>query len=105
MTNSIGNGIIADPSYIFQSVGYSTPAWNEMVIYELHVGSFLFNPNAPSKRGDFESVISKLDYLRDLGINAIQLMPSDEFPGDISWGYNPTDIFAIAQNDGGPNGM
>jgi 1,4-alpha-glucan branching enzyme len=105
MTNSIGNGIIADPSYVFQSTEYSTPAWNEMVIYELHVGSFLFNPNIPSKRGDFDSVISKLDYIRDLGINAIQLMPSDEFPGDISWGYNPAFIFAIEQSYGGPNGM
>ena len=105
MTNSVGNGIIADPSYVFQSVGYSTPAWNEMVIYELHVGSFLFDPNNPSKRGDFDTVIAKLGYLRDLGVNAIQLLPSDEFPGDISWGYNPADIFAIEQIYGGPNGM
>jgi 1,4-alpha-glucan branching enzyme len=105
MTNSVGNGIIADPSYAFQSTGYSTPAWNEMVIYELHVGSFLFDPNIPSKRGDFDTVVAKLGYLRDLGINTIQLLPSDEFPGDISWGYNPADIFAIEQIYGGPNGM
>src|SRR5258708_137787 len=65
MTNSVGNGIIADPSYVFQSVGYSTPAWNEMVIYELHVGSFLFDRNIPSKRGDFDTVIAKLGYLRE----------------------------------------
>jgi 1,4-alpha-glucan branching enzyme len=105
LTNSAGNSVIADPVYVFKSIGYSTPSWNEMVIYELHVGSFAFNQARPGGRGDFDSVVAKLDYLRDLGINAIQLMPSDEFPGDVSWGYNPAYIFAIEQSYGGPNGM
>ena len=105
LTNSIGNGIVADTNYRFETPGYSTPPWNEMVIYELHVGSFLYNPNSQNGRGNFDSVISKLDYLRDLGINVIQLMPSDEFPGDISFGYNPAYIFAIEQIYGGPNGL
>ena len=105
LTNSAGNSIVADPTYVFRSVGYSTPPWNEMVIYEVHVGSFAFDPGSPGGRGDFASVVAKLDYLRDLGINAIQLMPSDEFPGDTSWGYNPAYIFAIEHSYGGPNGM
>jgi 1,4-alpha-glucan branching enzyme len=50
-------------------------------------------------------VIRKLDYLQDLAINAIQLMPSDEFAGDSSWGYNPADIFAIEEAYGGPSGL
>ena len=105
MTNSVGNSIIADPDYLWQSVGYSTPPWNELVIYELHVGSFLFDPAARSTRGNFDTVVNKLDYLQDLGVNAIEVMAADEFPGDISWGYNPAFIFAIEESYGGPNGL
>jgi 1,4-alpha-glucan branching enzyme len=105
MTNSVGNGIVADPDYVWQSTGYSTPPWNELVIYELHVGSFLFDPTSRSGRGNFDTVISKLDYLQDLGINTIEVMAADEFPGDISWGYNPAFIFSIEESYGGPNGF
>jgi 1,4-alpha-glucan branching enzyme len=105
MTNSVGNGIVADPDYVWQSTGYSTPPWNELVIYELHVGSFQFDPASPNRRGNFDTVIGKLDYLQDLGINAIEVMAADEFPGDISWGYNPAFIFSIEQSYGGPNGF
>ena len=105
MTNSVGNGIVADPDYVWQSTGYSTPPWNELVIYELHVGSFQFDPASPNRRGNFDTVIGKLDYLQDLGVNAIQVMAADEFPGDVSWGYNPSFIFAIEESYGGPNGF
>src|SRR5438876_542081 len=64
MTNSVGNSIVAESDYVWQSAGYSTPPWNELVIYELHVGSFLFDPASPNGRGNFDSVISKLDYLQ-----------------------------------------
>jgi 1,4-alpha-glucan branching enzyme len=104
LTNSVGNSVVADPDYIWQSGGYSTPAWNELVIYELHVGSFLFDA-ANNKRGDFDTVASKLDYLADLGVNAVQVMAADEFPLDVSWGYNPSYIFAIESSYGGPNGF
>ena len=79
LTNSVGNSVIAPIDYKWRSQGYSTPPWNELVIYELHVGSFAFDPTTRSGRGDFDTVIAKLDYLAELGINAIQLMPSDEF--------------------------
>src|SRR4051794_3046623 len=105
MTNSVGNSVIADPDYAWTTAEYSAPAWNELVVYELHVGSFLFDGTSRSGRGTFASVISKLDYLRDLGVSAIQLLPADEFPGDISWGYNPAAIFAIEESYGGPNGL
>ena len=59
---------------------------NELVIYELHVGDF-------SSEGTFKGVTEKLDYIRDLGMNAIELMPVQEFPGDRSWGYNPAYFF------------
>ena len=105
MTNSVGNGLIAGTDFVWTHGTYSTPTWNELVIYELHVGSFLFDPASRNGRGNFESVIGKLDYLGDLGVNAVQLLPADEFPGDISWGYNPSQVFAIEESYGGPNGL
>ena len=105
MTNSAGNSIVATTDFHWQAQSWNTPPWNEMVIYELHVGSFLFDPGSSNGRGDFNTVIGKLGYLAALGINTIQVMPSDEFPGTSSFGYNPADIFAIETNYGGPNGF
>ena len=73
LTNSVGNGIVAEHDYEWHDTGYSTPSWNELVIYELHVASFLFDPQSANGRGNFDTVITKLDYLRDLGVSAIQL--------------------------------
>jgi 1,4-alpha-glucan branching enzyme len=103
LTNSVGNSVIAETFFSWQWPGYATPSWNELVIYELHVGSF--NPTASNGRGNFDTVVDKLPYLQELGVNAIQLLPSDEFPGDISMGYNPSYIFAIETAYGGPNGL
>ncbi len=107
ITHSDGNmnSVIAatDDGYVTPS--YSTPSWNEMVIYELHIGSFVFDPTSPRHYGSFAAVIGKLDYLRDLGVNAIEVMAVAEFDGDISWGYNPAYIFAIEDEYGGPNGF
>ena len=77
------------------------PPWDELVIYELHVGTFNDAPGGAP--GGFASVVARLDYLRELGINAIELLPSAEFATDFSWGYNPAHIFAIEQAYGGPN--
>ncbi len=105
MTQSSGNSVVADPNFQWTSTNYTIPRWNELVIYEVHVGTFLFDPASPAKRGTFSTLITKLDYLRELGINAIEVMASGEFPTDISWGYNPSYIFAIESSYGGPNGF
>jgi 1,4-alpha-glucan branching enzyme len=105
LTNSVGNSILIESGAISAIPGYTTPPWNQMVIYELHVGSFRFDPASANGRGDFDTVIGQLDYIADLGVNVIQLLPSDEFPGDVSWGYNPAYIFAIESSYGGPNGL
>ncbi|PWT82252.1 MAG: 1,4-alpha-glucan branching protein [Blastocatellia bacterium] len=97
------NSVIAPSDETYITSGYSTPAWNEMVIYELHIGSFVFDPASPRRMGSFDAAIGKLDYLRDLGINAIEIMAIAEFEGDISWGYNPAYSFAIEDEYGGPN--
>jgi len=105
LTNSVGNSVLAETGAVGATPGYTTPPWNEMVIYELHVGSFKFDPASANGRGDFDTVIGQLDTIADLGVNVIQLLPSDEFPGDVSWGYNPAYIFAIESSYGGPNGL
>jgi 1,4-alpha-glucan branching enzyme len=107
VTNSdqAGNCIIASSDFAWAPAGFATPPWNEMVIYELHVGSFAFDPGNPGDHGSFTSVIDKLDDLADLGVNTIQVMPADEFAGGSSWGYNPSDIFAVENLYGGPAGF
>ncbi|MEA2836973.1 MAG: 1,4-alpha-glucan branching enzyme [Bradyrhizobium sp.] len=104
LTNSVGNSVIAAAPDAAHD-NFRMVAWNELVIYELHVGSFRFDPGSRNGRGNFDTVIGQLPYLAELGVNAIQLLPSDEFPGDVSWGYNPSYIFAIEESYGGPNGL
>ena len=82
---------------------WTAPGWTELVIYELHVGSFSRQPGADV--GTFADVIGKLPYLQALGINAIELLPVAEFEGDISWGYNPGVPFSVALAYGGPDGL
>jgi len=61
--------------------------WEEAVIYELHVGAF-------SSAGTFFAVRERLDYLADLGITAVELMPVADFPGQRNWGYDGVFLFA-----------
>jgi 1,4-alpha-glucan branching enzyme len=103
VTNSVGNGIIVDPEHDWHGDAFTMPPWNELVIYEMHIGTFhRVDPDAP---GTFADAIQKLDHLRRLGVNALQIMPSMEFAGDISWGYNPAHIFAVESAYGGPHGF
>ena len=91
VVSSVGNGIIVDHNYSWTP--FTPPAWNEMVIYEMHIGSF-YDPVSGSPPGTWVNATSKLDHLQDLGINAVEIMPVGEFPGDYSLGYNPVNIFA-----------
>ncbi len=92
VTSSNGNSVVVDTNYNWQN-SFSLPGWNELILYQMHVGTF-FDDNAPGL-GNFNSINAKLDDLQNLGINAIQLMPVAEFPGDLSWGYNLSHPFAI----------
>jgi maltooligosyltrehalose trehalohydrolase len=106
-----------DPASLFQPEGVHGPsqvvdprsfswtdgAWqgrplDEYVIYELHVGTF-------TGEGTFEAVIPMLDYLLDLGITAIELMPVAQFPGERNWGYDGVCPFAPQNSYGGPTGL
>lgn len=75
------------------------PEGLQTVAYELHIGEF----GAEGEQlGTFASVAARLDYLQQLGISAIQLMPVVEFPGRASWGYNPAYPFATESTYGKP---
>lgn len=103
VTNSDGNSIIRTLNFDWENDEFQLPSWNQLVIYELHVGTF-YRPD-PGKVGTFDDVISKLPYLQKLGINCIELLPVAEFAGGISWGYNPAHPFAVEQDYGGPDGL
>ena len=100
VTNSVGNSVIRSLEFDWSNDNYRTPTWNEMVIYEMHVGTFNDLPGGVP--GNFNGVIERLNYLQDLGINVIKVMPPTEFAADFSWGYNPANIFAIESAYGGP---
>lgn len=104
LTSSAGNGVVIDPEeYDWSSSGYSAPAWNDLVIYELHLGTFSDIPGGPP--GSLSSAKSRLDYLADLGVNAVELMPLWEFPGDYSWGYNGSYPFSVETAYGGADAL
>ncbi len=103
LTNSVGNGIIHDPNFDWQGDEFSMPAWNELVIYETHIGTFFRQDDGSI--GTFEDFTQKFEHLQKLGVNALQIMPIAEFAGDLSWGYNPAHPYAIESAYGGPIGF
>ena len=74
-------------NYQWQSKTTSKPSTDQLVIYELLIRDF-------TAEGTYNAVIKKLSYLDSLGVNAIELMPFNEFEGNDSWGYNPNYYFA-----------
>ncbi len=84
-----GPSEVIDPGYVWTDESWRGPVWSEAVIYELHVGAF-------TAEGTFGGVCSRLDYLQDLGVSAIELMPVAHFPGRRNWGYDGTFLFAPA---------
>lgn len=73
--------------YPWQVTNFQKPAKTDLVIYELLLRDFVVNH-------DYKTLIDTLDYLQRLGVNAIELMPINEFEGNESWGYNPSFYFA-----------
>ncbi|MEG3842195.1 alpha-amylase family glycosyl hydrolase [Microcoleus sp. herbarium14] len=87
-------------TYVWKHDDKPLPADRELVIYEMHVADFSGGEADPLARGKYEHVVEKLDYLVELGVNAIELMPLKEYPGDYSWGYNPRYFFAAESSYG-----
>lgn len=70
----------------------------QMIMYELHVGTF-------TEEGTFAAIIERLDDLLEFGINALELMPVAQFPGERNWGYDGVYPFAVQNSYGGPQGL
>lgn len=85
-------------AYEWQIDDYDRPDPERMVIYELLVRDFLADHS-------YQSLTDTLDYLQRLGINAIELMPVQEFEGNISWGYNPSFHMALDKYYGSPEDL
>lgn len=94
----------ATPStFTWSDQHFRTPALRDLVIYELCVRDFVgyWHANQPHY-GNLRELTHYLPYLAELGINAVELMPIQAFPGQSSWGYNPVFYFALANVYGTP---
>lgn len=103
LTNSSGNSIVYKDQFDWQGVEFKMPPMNQLKIYEMHIGTYhRTDENGP---GTFATAIEKLDHLKNMGINCVEIMPVNEFAGDWSWGYNPAFPYAIESAYGGPDGF
>jgi maltooligosyltrehalose trehalohydrolase len=83
--------------------GWSDAGWKgrplrQLIFYELHVGVF-------TPEGTFDAIIPRLDALEEMGIDALQLMPVAQCPGDRNWGYDGVFLYAVQHSYGGPEGL
>jgi glycogen operon protein len=105
--------IVEDKNYNWEGIKNPRIKFNDTIIYEMHVRLFTMNPNSGvENRGTFNGLIEKLDYLRNLGVTSLELMPVFEFNPDSNinknpktgeklkdvWGYNPLNFFAVTGN-------
>jgi 1,4-alpha-glucan branching enzyme len=102
VTNSVGNGVVYDSAFDWEGDAFSLPPFNELVVYEMHVGTFGRSRENAKAAAEFDDIERQFDHLTRLGVNVIQLMPVAEFAGDVSWGYNPAHIFSVESAYGGP---
>lgn len=112
-----GKDLVPDPASLIQPEGvhgasgaydlhafpwtdeqWKNPSLKDYLFYELHTGTF-------TPEGTFDGIISKLDYLQDLGITAIEIMPVAQFPGERNWGYDGVFPFAVQNSYGGAAGL
>lgn len=97
---TVKNGQRVITTYEWKHDDVPLPPNEQLIMYELHIADFRGGPGDEGAKGNFQGLIDKLDYLRDLGINAVELMPVNEFPGERSWGYNPRVLFAVENSYG-----
>jgi 1,4-alpha-glucan branching enzyme len=87
------NCLLREPGrYPWHDQGFVTPDFSNMIIYQLHVGTFY--SKSPGADGTFLDVVEKIEYLSALGIDVLQLLPIDEFETQNSQGYNGSDLFS-----------
>ncbi|MCG2712784.1 MAG: hypothetical protein L6416_10755 [Candidatus Omnitrophica bacterium] len=92
------SAVIDHKSFTWDDHSFSGTGLPEMVIYELHVGTF-------TKSGNFNQIIPRLRELVNLGITTLELMPVAQFPGTRNWGYDGVFPFAVQNSYGGCEGL
>jgi maltooligosyltrehalose trehalohydrolase len=90
--------VVDHQAFEWHDARWQGPPLSGAVIYELHVGTF-------TQEGTFDAAAGRLDYLVELGITHIELMPVAPFPGEFGWGYDGVAIFAVRDGYGGPDGL
>lgn len=94
-----GPSMVIDPgAFRWTDEAWARPVFRDLVIYELHVGTF-------TPEGTYRAVIGKLPYLRELGVNAIELMPLADSPGEHNWGYDGVRLYAPTRVYGQPDDL
>jgi maltooligosyltrehalose trehalohydrolase len=85
-------------AFAWSDAGFQASPLESGVIYELHVGTF-------KQEGTLDAAIERLDYLADLGVTHVELMPVAAFAGDHGWGYDGVALFAAHEPYGGPDAL
>jgi 1,4-alpha-glucan branching enzyme len=88
------NSVVVDQNFDWSGDNFQMPNWNELLIYELHIGTF--NRDQSGVQSTFDEAKARLNYIADLGFNAIEIMPAFDFATTTSMGYNPALPFAMA---------
>lgn len=101
--SDVGMSVIVDPHFDWEETVVTQIPKEKQIIYEMHIGTF--NRPDASTSGTFMSAIEKLDYLENLGINMIELMPITSMLASAGWGYAPNYIYAIENAYGGRHGL
>ena len=101
-TTSAGTSVVSNNKPIIED-NYDRIAIEQQIIYEVHVGTF--SRKDPAINGSFSDLIGKLDYIKDLGVNMIELMPINSMLMDRGWGYAIDYIFAVESLYGGNYGL
>jgi 1,4-alpha-glucan branching enzyme len=102
------DGFVVDPAFAFAP--FETPRFEDFLIYQLHVGSFRGRNDDPGLNivnftATFRDIVPKLPYIAGLGFNAVQFLPTGEYPGDHNEGYAPSNFFAPESAYGPPDDM
>ena len=102
-TSDSGASVIIDPDFDWQGDAFTPILPQQQVMYELHVGTF--NRPDAATIGTFSDTLEKLDYLRALGVNVIELMPVTSMAHSYGWGYAPNHIYSVENAYGGRHGL
>jgi maltooligosyltrehalose trehalohydrolase len=88
--------VVDSSAYRWSDGAWVRPPFRDLVIYELHLGTF-------TTEGTYRAAIGRLPFLRELGVNAVEIMPLADFPGGHNWGYDGVHPYAPARAYGQPD--